>query len=84
MSDCRSDINYFYDREVVSMIVEKYNMVPMEALSQFMASATYAMFIDPDLEMLDIPPAGIFDMWENERVTGDPRNSLYIGRDDRV
>ena len=84
MREYRSDINYFYDREVVSMIVEKYNMVPMEALSQFMASATYAMFIDPDLEMLDIPPAGIFDMWENERVTGDPRNSLYIGRDDRV
>lgn len=42
------------------------------------------MFIDPSLEMLDIPPIGIFDMWENEKVTGDPRNSLYIGRDDHV
>ena len=42
------------------------------------------MLHDPKLEMYDIPPIGIFDMWEVEQVTGDPRNSLYIGRDDHA
>ena len=84
MKDIRSDVNYFYDKEVVGMIAEKYNMSPMDALAAYLDSETYAMFHDPELEMLDIPPAGIFDMWENERVTGNPRNSLYIGRDDHV
>ena len=84
MKDIRSDVNYFYDKEVVGMIAEKYNMSPMDTLAAYLDSETYAMFNDPELEMLDIPPAGIFDMWENERVTGDPRNSLYIGWDDHV
>ena len=70
MKDIRSDVNYFYDKEVVGMIAEKYNMSPMDALAAYLDSETYAMFNDPELEMLDIPPAGIFDMWENERVTG--------------
>lgn len=84
MNEQRFAINHFYDARVVEMISEKYNMAPMEALSAFLESETYRMFCDPELEMTSIPPVGIFDMWENERVTGDPRNSLYITRDDHV
>lgn len=84
MSDFRTEVNHFYDTKVVEMISEKYNMLPEDALTAFLDSETYRMFNDPELDMIEIPPAGIFDMWENERVTGDPRNSLYIGRDDHV
>lgn len=80
----QADINAFYDEQVVIMISEKYNMTQKDALMAYLSSETYAMFCDPQLEMLSIPPIGIFDMWENERVTGDPRNSLYIGRDNHV
>lgn len=69
---------------VARMISEKYNLVAMDAVKRYLESETYVMFNDPDLEMTDIPPIGIFDMWEVEQVTGDPRNSLYIGRDDHV
>ncbi len=65
------------------MICEKYGYSPMDALDAFLGSEACRMLRDPELEMFDIPPVGIFDMWENEQVTGDPRNSLYIGRDDR-
>lgn len=84
MNDFQTEVNQFYDTEVVGMISEKYNMPPLEALESFIDSETYRMFNDPELDMVEIPPAGIFDMWENEQVTGDPRNSLYIGRDDHV
>lgn len=84
MNAARTHLNYFYDKEVVGLISEKYNMRPMDALESFLSSETYEMFCDSDLRMTDIPPAGIFDMWENEQVTGNPRNSLYIGRDDHV
>lgn len=84
MSVTHAHVNYFYTKEIVRMIFEKYNMAPMDAIRRYMESATYAMFSDPSLEMTDIPPIGIFDMWEVEQVTGDPRNSLYIGRDDHV
>ena len=42
---------------------------------------TYKMLANPELEMWDFSPFGIFDMWEAEQVTGNPRNSLYIRRD---
>lgn len=84
MITVQSDINAFYDQEITRMISEKYNMAPMDALAAYLESETYRMFCDPDLEMLEIPPMGIFDMWENERITGNPRNSLYISRDDHV
>lgn len=84
MRTAEAQVNYFYTKDVVQRIADKYNMDAMVALEEYLGSETYAMFIDPSLEMLDIPPMGIFDMWENEKVTGDPRNSLYIGRDDHV
>lgn len=84
MRTAEAHVNYFYTKDVVQRISDKYNMDAMTALEEYLDSETYAMFIDPSLEMLDIPPIGIFDMWENEKVTGDPRNSLYIGRDDHV
>jgi hypothetical protein len=39
------------------------------------------MLCNPALEMWEFSPVGIFDMWEAEQITGNPRNSLYIRRD---
>jgi hypothetical protein len=36
------------------------------------------MLSDPSLEMWDFGYPAIFDMWETEQITGDPRNSVYI------
>ena len=70
-----------YDAEVVRRICGKYDFTPVEALRKFVASETYRMLRDPKLQMWDFSPLGIFDMWECEQITGDPRKSLYIRRD---
>ena len=70
----------YYDKEIVKMICNKYGYEPKEALRKFLASETYRMLRNPKLAMWDFSPAGIFDMWEAEQITGNPRNSLYIRR----
>lgn len=70
-----------YVSEVVCMICNKYGLEPMVALRRLVSSETYRMLRDPRLEMWDFSEKGIFDLWESEQVTGNPRNSLYIRRD---
>lgn len=71
----------FYVEKVSLMITEKYNMEPMTSLRKLLFSKTYQMLSDPELEMWDFSPFGIFDMWESEQITGSPQNSLYLRRD---
>ncbi|MBR7121545.1 MAG: hypothetical protein IKC94_04810 [Lentisphaeria bacterium] len=71
----------YYDKELVRMICNKYGYSPKEALRKFLSSETYRMLRDPRLAMWEFSPLGVFDMWESEQITGDPRNSLYIRRD---
>ncbi len=54
----------------------------MDALRLFLASETRSMLLDDDLKMWHFSPLAIFDMWENEQATGDPRNSLYLRGDE--
>ncbi|MCI5830578.1 MAG: hypothetical protein UHY90_11170 [Treponema sp.] len=68
----------FYDKEVAVLISRKYGYSIMDAYRKFLFSKTYKMLSNPELEMWEFSPAGIFDMWESEIVTGDPRNSAYI------
>lgn len=63
------------------MIVDKYGIEPLSALRRFLYSETYKMLTNVELEMWDFSPLGIFDMWEAEQITGNPRNSLYLRRD---
>ena len=72
------DVVKYYDREVTRLISDKYGFPLMEALRAFLSSATHAMLEDRAYGMTDFGPYGIFDIWEAERVTGDPRNSVYI------
>ncbi|MEY8367828.1 hypothetical protein AALA24_03570 [Anaerovoracaceae bacterium 42-11] len=68
----------FYDRQVSQLIIDKYGIDEREAVRSFIESETYQMLLDTELEIYKMSPHIVFDMWESERVTGDPRNSQYI------
>ena len=72
----------FFDRHVAQLIVEKYVFDELEAIKAFISSETYMMLRDPELELYKVSPLIIFDMWESEQVTGNPRNSLYLRADE--
>lgn len=68
----------FFDRHVTRLIVEKYAYDERAALKAFLKSETYQMLIDEPSEVYTMSPLALFDMWESEQVTGNPRNSVYI------
>ncbi len=84
MSELMPFVLSYYNIEIVKKICKKYGMDSMSALRKFLSSQTYQMLIDEELEMWDFSPNGIFDMWENEQITGNPGNSLYLRRDEYV
>ena len=71
----------FYDKEVSLLISNKYGYPIMDAYRKFLFSKTCQMISNPELEMWEFSPAGIFDIWEPELVTCEPRHSLYLRRD---
>ena len=70
-------IDYF-DRQVIELIINKYGMQPMDAIRAFIISETHNMLEDAELGLGNYPAAALMDMWEAEKITGDPRNSIYI------
>ena len=68
----------YYNRHVIEMIIEKYGLEPMEAARRFLLSETHTLLEDAECGLLCFPDRGIFDMWEAEQKTGDPRNSVYV------
>ena len=68
----------YYDNEVVMMIAEKYGLSQMEALKSFVSSKTHEMLENEDCGMTDFGAEAIFEIWECEKVTGDPKKSVYI------
>ena len=68
----------YYDREMVKLISRKYGYEHMHALREFLKSETRVMLEDPEQAMWEFSPLALFDIWEAEKVTGDPRNSVYI------
>ena len=67
----------YYNRQVINRIIEKYDMEPMEAARRFLTSETHSLLENADCGLTAYPERAIFDMWEAEVVTGDPRNSAY-------
>ena len=68
----------YYDKEIIKMIVDKYNYSYMDALKRFFFSETYKMLRDTKLEMWEFGCPAIFDMWECEQITGSPLSSSYL------
>ena len=68
----------YYDRQVIESIIKKYNLNPLDAAKSFIMSKTHAMLEDEEYGLVSMPAYAVFDMWEAERITGDPRNSVYV------
>lgn len=82
MAETKPSIMRNFDSEVSRLIAEHRGIGAMDALRLFLASETRSMLLDDDLKMWHFSPLAIFDMWENEQATGDPRNSLYLRGDE--
>ena len=68
----------YYNKSVVQRVMDKYGMGQMDAARAFLTSETHRMLEDAALGMWEFSERAIFDMWEVERVTGDPRRSVYL------
>ena len=78
----RASILQTYDVEVSKMIDNRKNISEMDVFHLFASSEIHRMLEDVNLRMWYFSPLAIFDMWENEIETGDPRNSLYLRGDE--
>ncbi|CVI68891.1 hypothetical protein [Eubacterium sp. An3] len=78
MKRLEPEIIDYYDNEVVMMISEKYGVSQMEALKMFVCSKTHEMLENEECGMTEFGAEAIFEIWECEKITGDPRNSVYI------
>lgn len=68
----------YYNKSVIQRIMDKYGMDQMNAARAFLTSETHDMLENADLAMWEFSERAIFDMWEAEKVTGDPCNSAYL------
>jgi hypothetical protein len=78
MTKLDPEIVDYYDSEVAEMIATKYNYPLMQALRLFVLSKTHDMLEDEKHGFTRFGAGGVFDIWEAEHNTGDPRNSVYI------
>lgn len=78
MKRLEPEIIDYYNNEVIMMIVEKYGLSQMAALKAFVSLKTHEMLENIECGMTDFGAKAIFEIWECEKVTGDPRNSVYI------
>ena len=78
MTEVNARTRDFFDRQVIYLIQAKYGMEDMKAIRSFLFSETYQMLLDPLTEVYSFSPQIVFEMWESEMITGDPRNSQYI------
>lgn len=60
------------------MIHDKYGYSYLEAIEMFVTSETHKMLEDLDCGLTAFGAPGILELWEAEKITGDPRNSAYI------
>lgn len=78
MKRLEPEIIDYYNGEVVQMIVDKYGYSQMEALREFVLSKTHEMLEDEEYGMTAFGAGALFEIWEAEKVTGAPQNSIYI------
>lgn len=74
----RASILQNFDVEVSRLIANSRGVSEMDGFRLFLDSEIHRMLEDNELKMWHFSPIAIFDMWENEVITGDPRNSLYL------
>lgn len=70
------------DSEVAYLIANSKKITLMDGLRLFWNSETHKMLLDDDTKLWYLSPLAIFDIWENEVITGDMQNSLYLRGDE--
>lgn len=70
-----------YNKNIIKMIMGKYGLTEMEAAREFLMSETHRMLEDADMAMWEFSDRVIFDLWEVEKITGNPRNSVHLRSD---
>lgn len=78
MKRLEPEITDYYNGEVVEMIANKYGYSNMEALRIFVTSKTHEMLENEECGLTAFGAGAIFEIWEAEMITGDPRNCIYI------
>ena len=68
----------YYNKKVIQRIMDKYAMDQMTAAREFLTSETHKMLEDADMAMWEFSERAVFEIWESERITGDPRNSVHL------
>ena len=71
-----------FDTEVAHLIAKNREITELDALRLFLRSETHTMLVNDDMKLWNFSPLAVYDMWEAEEATGDPRNSLYIRGDE--
>jgi hypothetical protein len=72
----------FLDRSIVLELMRRYGFSELEALRRYLRSETYRLVADDELKFWHFAPLAVLDLWETERATGDPRDSVYLRDDD--
>lgn len=78
----RASILQNFDPEVAAQIAKSRAIPLMDGMRLFLNSETHEMLVDDSLKLWYFSPLVLYDMWENEIATGDPRNSLYLRGDE--
>lgn len=68
----------YYNSEVVMLISEKYGLSQMDAFKSFVRSKTHEMLENEEFGMTEFGAEALFEIWEAEKITGNPKNSVYI------
>lgn len=78
----RPSILQIYDSELAYLISKNRGVSELEGLRRFLNSETHEMLVEDCLKLWYFSPLAVFDMWEAEEATGDPRNSFYLRGDE--
>ncbi len=78
----RASILQNFDPQLALMIAKSRKIDLIGGLRLFLKSKTHEMLADDNMKIWYFSPLVVFDMWENEVATGDPRNSLYLRADE--
>ena len=70
------------DSEVAELISNFRNLSDKDPLRLSFDSNTHELQSVTALRRFHFIPLAIFDLWESEQATGDPRNSLYLRGDE--
>lgn len=68
----------YYNKNVIKRIMDKYHCELMEATRLFLISKTHELLVDSDTGLWQFSDKAIFEIWESEKETGSPLNSIYL------